>query len=35
MCRDREEATRWIEERRVDDIKSVVGPMMDMSGLRR
>ncbi|TVY87276.1 Oxidase [Lachnellula willkommii] len=26
MCRDREEANAWIEERRVDDIQSIVGP---------
>jgi hypothetical protein len=26
MCRDREEAVRWIEGRRVDDIQSIVGP---------
>jgi hypothetical protein len=26
MCRDREEAVRWIEERRVDDLRDVVGP---------
>lgn len=26
MCRDREEAIRWIEGRRVDDIQSIIGP---------
>ncbi|QDS71425.1 hypothetical protein FKW77_003424 [Venturia effusa] len=26
MCRDREEAIAWIEERRVDDVQSIVGP---------
>ncbi|KAH8603102.1 hypothetical protein B0O99DRAFT_20747 [Bisporella sp. PMI_857] len=26
MCRNREEAISWIEERRVDDIQSIVGP---------
>ncbi|TVY42185.1 Oxidase ustYa, partial [Lachnellula cervina] len=26
MCRDRDEANAWIEERRVDDIQSIVGP---------
>ncbi|KAH8657406.1 hypothetical protein BGZ60DRAFT_415833 [Tricladium varicosporioides] len=26
MCRDRSEAIGWIEERRVDDIQSIVGP---------
>lgn len=25
VCRNREEAIRWIEERRVDDVQSVVG----------
>jgi len=27
MCRDREEAVKWIEARRLDDIQSIVGPM--------
>ncbi len=27
MCRNREEANAWIEERRADDIRSIVGPM--------
>jgi hypothetical protein len=35
MCRDRDEAKEWIEARRVDDVQSIVGPSMDMSGLRR
>jgi hypothetical protein len=26
MCRNMDEAKAWIEERRVDDIQSVVGP---------
>ena len=26
VCRNREEAVRWIEERRVDDRKDIVGP---------
>ena len=26
MCRNREEAIQWIEDRRVDDIQSIVGP---------
>ena len=26
MCRNREEAIAWIEERRIDDIQSIVGP---------
>lgn len=26
MCRNREEAVQWIEERRLDDIQSIVGP---------
>lgn len=26
MCRDRGEAIKWIEDRRVDDIRDVVGP---------
>lgn len=26
MCRNRDEAVAWIEERRVDDIQSIVGP---------
>jgi hypothetical protein len=26
MCRNREEAISWIEERRLDDIQSIVGP---------
>lgn len=26
MCRDRSEAVKWIEDRRVDDIQSIVGP---------
>jgi hypothetical protein len=26
MCRNRDEAIAWIEERRVDDIQSIVGP---------
>lgn len=26
MCRNREEAIKWIEDRRVDDIQSIVGP---------
>lgn len=26
VCRSREEAIDWIEERRVDDIRSIVGP---------
>ena len=26
VCRDREEAVRWIEERRVDDRRDIVGP---------
>jgi hypothetical protein len=26
MCRDRGDAIKWIEERRVDDIQSIVGP---------
>lgn len=25
VCRNREEAIRWIEERRVDDVQSIVG----------
>lgn len=29
VCRDRGEAVRWIEERRVDDVRSVVGPTAD------
>lgn len=26
VCRDREEVVRWIEERRVDDRRDIVGP---------
>jgi hypothetical protein len=26
MCRNRDEAVAWIEERRMDDIQSIVGP---------
>jgi hypothetical protein len=26
VCRDREQAVRWIEERRVDDARDIVGP---------
>lgn len=26
MCRNREEAISWIEERRLDDLQSIVGP---------
>ncbi|CZT08288.1 hypothetical protein WAI453_007338 [Rhynchosporium graminicola] len=26
MCRNRDEAVKWIEDRRVDDIQSIVGP---------
>lgn len=26
MCRNREEAVKWIEERRMDDLQSIVGP---------
>ena len=26
VCRNREEAVRWIEERRVDDRQDIVGP---------
>ena len=26
MCRNRDEAVAWIEERRADDIRSIVGP---------
>jgi hypothetical protein len=26
MCRNRKEAVEWIERRRVDDIRSIVGP---------
>ena len=26
VCRNREEAVRWIEDRRVDDLQDIVGP---------
>lgn len=26
VCRNREEAIKWIEDRRVDDLQDIVGP---------